>query len=388
MEEQFPETEETQPELLAHHYTEAGLIAQAIPYWQRAGQRATQRSANVEAISHLTTGLELLKILPDTPSAPSKNSRCKLPWDAADSHQRLCGPGSGTGSTPERWELCRQLGETPQLFPVLWGLWVFYRVRAEQTAHELAEQCLRLAQSMQDPALLIWAHYALGMTLFYLGEFARPKTNWSRVLSSTIHSNTLPLSLVWQDPRVTCLSYAALALWYLGYPDQALERSHEALTLAQELSHPFSLAYALDFALSSISTAGRDKQPRSGQKRCWHFLASRGLRTGWHGDYLAGLGAGRARTGRRRDCADTPGLGCLPGHGSRLAAVLLALLAEAYGKVGQARRRAYLAGRGAGCGGKNWGPFLRGGAVSAQGGAYAAVRQVKGQKSTSQKSKT
>ena len=80
LEEQFPDTTETQPELVAHHYTEAGLIEQAIPYWQRAGQRATQRSANVEAISHLTKGLELLKTLPDTPERPSKNCACKSPW--------------------------------------------------------------------------------------------------------------------------------------------------------------------------------------------------------------------------------------------------------------------------------------------------------------------
>ena len=80
LEERFPETKETQPELLAHHYTEAGLIEQAIPYWQRAGERATQRSANVEAIAHLTKGLELLKTCRTRPNAPSKNSRCKSPW--------------------------------------------------------------------------------------------------------------------------------------------------------------------------------------------------------------------------------------------------------------------------------------------------------------------
>ena len=82
LEERFPEIIETQPELLAHHYTEAGLVEQAIPYWQRAGQSAAQRSANMEAISHLTKGLELLKTLPDTPERAQQNSPCRSPWVA------------------------------------------------------------------------------------------------------------------------------------------------------------------------------------------------------------------------------------------------------------------------------------------------------------------
>ena len=126
LEEQFPETNETQPELLAHHYTEAGLIAQAIPYWQQAGQRAIQRSANVEAISHLTKGLELLKTLPDTPERTQQELTLQIALGrAADRHQRLCRPGSGKSLHPGAGAV-QQVGETPQLFPVLWGLWVFY----------------------------------------------------------------------------------------------------------------------------------------------------------------------------------------------------------------------------------------------------------------------
>src|SRR5262245_29173018 len=78
LEERFPDTKETQPELLAHHYTEAGLIAQAIPYWQQAGQRAVQRSAYTEAINHLTRGLEVLKMLPDTPERASQELALQL----------------------------------------------------------------------------------------------------------------------------------------------------------------------------------------------------------------------------------------------------------------------------------------------------------------------
>ena len=155
LEERFPETTETQPELLAHHYTEAGLIAQAIPYWQQAGQRAIERSANVEAISHLTKGLELLKTLPDTPERVQQELTLQItlgvPLMATKGY---AAPEVESAYTRAR-ELCQQVGETPQLFPVLWGLWLFYFVRGElQTARELGEQLLSLAQSVQDPALL------------------------------------------------------------------------------------------------------------------------------------------------------------------------------------------------------------------------------------------
>ena len=122
LEERFPETKETQPELLAHHYTEAGLIAQAIPYWQKAGQRATQRSANMEAIAHLTKGLELLKTLPDTPERTQQELTLQLALGAPlMATKGYAAPEVDRAYTRAR-ELCQQMGETPQLFPVLWGL--------------------------------------------------------------------------------------------------------------------------------------------------------------------------------------------------------------------------------------------------------------------------
>jgi class 3 adenylate cyclase len=101
LEQQFPETIETQPELLAHHYTEAGLSVQAIPYWQRAGQRASERSAYVEAIAHLSKGLELLASLPDTPErGPTGTHVVHRPWYGIEVYRGLCGPGSGRHLSP------------------------------------------------------------------------------------------------------------------------------------------------------------------------------------------------------------------------------------------------------------------------------------------------
>jgi predicted ATPase len=250
LEGQFAETKETQPELLAHHYTEAGFIAQAIPYWQRAGQKAIERSANVEAIGHLSKGLGLLKTLPYT----AEHVRQELSLQIALGAPLIATRGYAAPEVEHAFararELCRQVGETPQLFPVLRGLWVFYEVRAEhQAARELGEQLLTLAQSLQDPALFVEAHRALGNTLFWLGEetSARVHLEQSLALYDPQQHSTLAF-LYGSDPGVICLAYTAFALWCLGYPGQALQSIHEALTLAQRLAHSHSLAFALTWA--------------------------------------------------------------------------------------------------------------------------------------------
>jgi len=184
LEERFPDITETQPELLAHHYTEAGLIEQAIPHWQHAGQRAIERSANVEALSHLTRGLELLKALPATPERAHQELALQIAlgvpliatkgWAAPDTERTY---------TRAR-ELCGQIGETPQLFPVLYGLCQAYCTRADyQRAHELGEQLFTLAQRQHDQALLLVAHYMLGMILSCLGEFTRAREHLEQDLA-------------------------------------------------------------------------------------------------------------------------------------------------------------------------------------------------------------
>src|SRR5262249_46534177 len=159
LEERFPETKETQPEVVAHHYTEGGSISQAIPYWQRAGERAAQRSANMEAIDHLTKGIELLKTLTDTPKRAEQELTLQLALsDALLPVKGHMAPEVDNAVLRAR-ALCQQLGDIPQLSPVLVKLWVFYVNRGElQMARELAGQLMRLAQSVQDRYLLSLAH--------------------------------------------------------------------------------------------------------------------------------------------------------------------------------------------------------------------------------------
>ena len=250
LETQFPESCETQPELVAHHYTAAALHEPAVAYWQRAGQRALARSAHLEAINHVTTGIELLKTLPETPERTQHAVTLHITLGAALGMTKGPGAPEVEHAYTQARALCQQVGETPELVPVLFGLWRFYHARAQlYTARELGETLLRLAQQAQDPALAVLAHYALGFTKFSLGALPAARQDLedgiARYMPEQRQASVFHMG---QDPGVACRLYAAATLWLLGYPAQSLARLHEALTLAHELSHPFSLAHAQSLA--------------------------------------------------------------------------------------------------------------------------------------------
>jgi TOMM system kinase/cyclase fusion protein len=246
---QFPEIAETQPEVVAYHYTEAGLSAQAIGYWQRAGQQASERSAHLEAISHLTKGLELLKTLPETLERIQQELTFHVSLGAPLMAIKGYAAPEVEQSYTRAWELSRQVEESPQLFPVLWGLHRLCLLRAElQTARELSAQLLSLAQRAQDPALLLEAHRALSQTFFWHGEFSFARAHLEQGIAFyDPQQHRSHAFLYGRDPGMDCYSYAACVLWLLGYPDQALQWDNEALGLARELSHPSTLVFALEF---------------------------------------------------------------------------------------------------------------------------------------------
>ena len=203
--ERFLDTAATQPELVAHHYTEAGLIEQAVPYWQKAGERAVDRSAYVEAISHLSKGLELLKTLPETVERLHQELNLQTPLGLAFMATKNYGaPEVGKAYTRAR-ELCRQVGETPQLAPVLYGLWIFHLMRAElPTAYEAAEQLLRLGQNTQDPALIMEGHHGLGQISYFMGKFAAAREHLEQAVAlyDSRQSSSSAIRPI-QDPGVT-----------------------------------------------------------------------------------------------------------------------------------------------------------------------------------------
>jgi predicted ATPase len=338
LEERFVEISETQPELMAHHYTEAGLIEQALPYWQKAGERASQCSAYVEAVAHLTRGLEVLKTLPDTPERVQQELTLQLVLsNALFAVKGYAAPDVEKATTRAR-ELCQQLGETPQLFPVLWRLVVFYFNRGEvQTAHELAEQMMRLAQSVQDQYLLSWAHKALGWTWYLLGELTSARTHAEQAIALYDPQKHPPSTGGTEDPRLDCLSYAAWALWQLGYPDQALTRSQEAVALAEGLSRPFSLALALGFAAWFHSFRREEQLARERAEAVITLSTEQGFPY-WLANGTMVRGGALAEQGQVEEgiAQIQQGLAAFRAIGAEVGLTWsLAMLAEAYGKVGQ-----------------------------------------------------
>jgi predicted ATPase len=250
LESQFPETTEGQPELLARHCTEAGLIAQAVGYWHKAGQSAVQRSAHAEALAHLRQGLALLATLPETPQRLQREVDMHIALGASLlTTKGFAAPEVGQTYSRAR-HLCQHLADPYQLFPVLYGLHRYYNNRAEyRTAQELGEQLLTLAQQAQDSAMLVVAYRVLGATLFQQGAAADALMHYTQGMAlSDAQQHRAAAFLYGENAGVMSYSFAARALWYLGYPDQGKARNDEAVTLAQQSAHPHSLAYALNVA--------------------------------------------------------------------------------------------------------------------------------------------
>jgi class 3 adenylate cyclase/predicted ATPase len=336
---QFPATAETQPELLAHHFTEAGLTEQAVHYWHQAAQRAVERSAHVEAIAHLRQGLEVLVTLPETLERRQREVDMLIALGASlIATKAYAAPEVGETYASAR-QLCQHLEDPSQHFPVVRGLWNYHFVRAEyQMAHALGEQLLTLAQHTQDSARLVAAHRALGATLLLLGAADVAHTHFAQGMA--LYDPAQHRASVFQhgeDSGVICQFYAAWALWYLGYPEQALARSQEAVPLAQQIRHPFSLGFALVFAamVHQYRREVRAVQERAeaairlAQEQGFpHWMAQGSILRGWS----------LAQQGQAQEGIEQihQGLTAWRATGAELARPYwLALLAEAHGTLGQ-----------------------------------------------------
>jgi predicted ATPase len=328
---------------LAHHYSRSDHTEKAVAYFQRAGQQAADRSAYREAITHLTRGLDLLQHLSDTP----KRSQQELDLQITLGHALIATKGQAAPEVVYAFTrgraLCEQLGETPQLLVVLGGLRSVYEVRGElQKALELAEQLLSLAQREQDPARLMMAHIWMGMTLFYLGAFAlaRAHLDQGMALYEPTQDRSAAVRFSSQIPGVTCRRYAARTLWYLGYPEQARQRSHKAVALAQERAHPYSVAYALYFA-AELHCLRREAPAAQAQAEAMIAHACQQELSGMVARGTVLLGWALAAQGQRTEGIaqihqgmDADAQRTMRGEVQR--PYRLALLAEAYGRIGQA----------------------------------------------------
>jgi len=327
---------------LAHLWSVSGDWDKERCYCRLAGEQAMRNNANVEAIGYLEKALELLETTPDTLERAQEELALQLGrGNALIMVKGFGSPEVGQAYTRAR-ELCQHADarEAPQLFPALWGLWANYLVRAEhQVARELGEQLLHLAQRAQDRNLLLQAHHALWTSFLFLGEFTSAHVHVDQGLAvydpQQHHSHTFLYG--GHDPGVCCLTFAGAVLWCLGYPEQALQRSNEAVALAQELSHPVSLALALRFlaALYQFRREEQAVQERAGAAIALATEHGSPLWAGW-ADSLQGWALARQGRGEVGIAQIRRGLATFQATGAAHdMPYQLALLAEAYETVGQ-----------------------------------------------------
>lgn len=244
LQECFSAVRDTQPELVAHHLTEAGRYQEAIGYWYKAGKRAIERPAHIEAVSHLTQGLALLAKLPETPARNERELRLLTTVGPA----LMATKGTANSEVKRTYEralaLCRQVADSPHLTFVLSGLRAIYTMRGEQhTARQIGEQMLHLAAQRRDTTALVRAHRYMGHTLGYLGELGTAQRHFEQGMA-LYELHPYPLNAT-ADRGVDGLCWWARALGMMGYTDQALQRIQEAIALVRTLSQPLNLAQAL-----------------------------------------------------------------------------------------------------------------------------------------------
>jgi predicted ATPase len=337
--ERLSEGGETQPELLAHHYTEAGLPAQAIPYWQRAGQRALQRSAYAEAIAHLRRGLSVLAALPETPAHLRQELDLQVALGAAlMATQGYASPDVEHTHARAR-ELCQRLGDTPHLFQALRGLSLHYLARGLlDTASDLGLLLLRHAETQPDPAPRLLAHHQMGMVLGFRGEPAQARAHHSQGLA--LYRSQADHALAGSygvDLGVLSHCWLAWELWLLGYPDQAVQEGVVARRLAQEAAHPWGQWMTL-FWSAALHQWRRETPVVSELITAAMTLATEQRFTQWlaWGRLLQGWTLALQGQGEQGLAAIRQGLAAELAMGSRVWQPYgLGLLAEAHGHGGQ-----------------------------------------------------
>jgi class 3 adenylate cyclase/tetratricopeptide (TPR) repeat protein len=250
LEARFAALAEVQPELVAHHWTEAGLAEQALEWWQRAGQRSLVRSANVEAARHLGRSLDQIAELPPGAERGRKELQARMPLAMALIASRGYGVEEVGSNFARARELCQELGEAPELFPILYGLFLFYLVQADREATgDLIDQCFRLADRTQSRAFVLEANNGAGIRAVHGGEHQKARSLLER--SFALWEPALGRAnafLFGQDPGASNRSWTALNEWYQGFPDRAAAHAERALAIARESAHPFSQAMALVLA--------------------------------------------------------------------------------------------------------------------------------------------
>ena len=250
LEERFPERVESEPEVIARHYDQAGLATPAIAHYQRAGERATQRSANEEAIGHLRRALALVATLPETRERNQRELALQVAIGAPLGASRGWSHPEHEQTYARARALASQLGGSPELPRVLVGVAVAYLVKGDlATSADVGQEALAAAERTGEAFDLLSAHVSASVPLLFQGDFSRALKHFEETIR--LYNPSEHASLAYTlgfDQGVNAHAYAALCHSYLGHPDRALALSEAAVGLARRVEHPLSLVNALSQA--------------------------------------------------------------------------------------------------------------------------------------------
>jgi predicted ATPase len=337
----FPQIVKMQPELLGHHWAGAGLTSDAVAYYQLAGRWAIERSADAEAASHLARALDLLAGLEAGPARTRSELELLISLGVA-----LVATKGFTAPEVEHVyararELCDEVGETSYLYyNALSGIFLFHQARGElQTAFELTQQRLHVAERLEDEALLMQVHENLGTLSFWRGDFQAVLPSLEEALSRYDAKRARELALVYgTESGVVCETYAAQVLWFLGYPDQAVKRRNQAVERARALGHANSLGLALAFSAALHHVRREPHLTQEFADETVAFSTEQQLPF-WRGFGMIFQGVSQAAQGRTQEGIDRmlAGVASFRETGAGLGGPFcLALLAEAHLRAGRA----------------------------------------------------
>jgi serine phosphatase RsbU (regulator of sigma subunit) len=340
LESRFPETALSLPELLAHHFTGAGLTQNAIDYWLKAGQRSIDRSAFAEAIGHLTQGLALVETLETSRGRDMQELQFLMRLAPAYISARgYAAPEAGPVLLRAR-ELCQSIGDALHQFGVMLGMWEWHIVRGDlRICLQQADEGMAIAHSLRDPGVMMEALFMPAVTMFYRAEFAGSRAHCETALANyddrertkfwTAHTG--------HDAGVTHRCYLALDLWHLGYPDQALALARETCDLARSIGHGFSRAHAVDFAafLCHYCRLSAELQSRADEETA--IATDQGFPF-WHALGMLHKGCGMLLDGQPKEALVLlkKGFAAFRASGAEIRVPsYLAMLGDAYTQLGQ-----------------------------------------------------
>jgi predicted ATPase len=277
IEKVYPTRGAEQAEWRAHHAVLADVRERAVPYLLGAGRKAVARSAHREAMAHLTKGLELLEALPDG----SQRDRLELDLQSALAPTLMAVQGYAAPEVERAHaralDLCRRVGDSQKLVAVHRGQWVFALTRARyRTARELVERLRELAELNRDPALLLEASTSAGLVALFMGEFEPASDHFARGVT-LYEESAAKIRGALVEMTVTCMAYLGRVLWFRGYPDQALQRSEQALSLAREHQRTLSIAQAMGLLTNVHQVRGDLDQTREWVERTLAYSVERGF---------------------------------------------------------------------------------------------------------------